>query len=126
MTLGQIVAKYGCTVYTRNSFDSTKEIRYAFCSDLMSDALMIMSTVRESGVLEDSVLITGLATNQSIRTAEMLDVDVVCLVRGKIPAKQVVDLADESGIILIGTELTMFNLSGRLYQEGIVGIASKK
>ena len=56
----------------------------------------------------------------------MLDVDVVCLVRGKIPAKQVVDLADESGIILIGTELTMFNLSGRLYQEGIVGIASKK
>ncbi|MFA5007462.1 MAG: hypothetical protein WC509_08395 [Candidatus Izemoplasmatales bacterium] len=126
MTLGQIVAKYGCTVYTRNSFDSAKEIRYAFCSDLMSDALMIMSTVRESGVLEDSVLITGLATNQSIRTAEMLDVDVVCLVRGKIPAKQVVDLADESGIILIGTELTMFNLSGRLYQEGIVGIASKK
>lgn len=126
MTLGQIVAKYGCTVYTAHPFDSAKEIRYAFCSDLMSDALMIMSTVRESGILEDSVLITGLATNQSIRTAEMLDVEVVCLVRGKIPAKQVVDLADESGIILIGTELTMFNLSGRLYQEGIVGIASKK
>jgi len=126
MTLGQIIDQYKCNVYSRTPFNTEKEIRYAFCSDLMSDALMIMSTVRESGILEDSVLITGLATNQSIRTAEMLDVQIVCLVRGKIPAQQVIDLADESGITLLGTELTMFNLSGRLYQEGVVGIASKK
>lgn len=122
ITLEEIVEKYQCQIYTPKIYQPKKEIRYGFCSDLMSDALMIMNTVKEEGILEDTVLITGLATNQSIRTAEMLDVEVVLLVRGKIPAKQVVELADESNIILLGTELTMFNTSGLLYQEGIRGI----
>ncbi|MCK7487882.1 MAG: hypothetical protein MZU97_22135 [Bacillus subtilis] len=73
---------------------------YAFCADLMSDALMIMSTVKDTGMLEKGVLITGLATNQSIRTAEMLDVEIVLLVRGKVPADQVVELASESNVLL--------------------------
>ncbi len=126
MKLSEIVKKYACTIYTQDSYDPDKEIRFAFCSDLMSDALMIMSTVKESGVLEKSVLITGLTTNQSIRTAEMLDVEVVLFVRGKIPADPVVGLAKESGVTLLGTELTMFNVSGRMYQEGIQGIFSQK
>jgi len=126
MKLSEIVNKYHCTIYTQGLYDPDKEIKFAFCSDLMSDALMIMSTVKESGVLEESVLITGLTTNQSVRTAEMLDVEVVLLVRGKIPADQVVELAKESNIILLGTGLTMFNVSGLMYQEGIQGIYSHK
>jgi len=124
MKLAEIVQKYNCTIYTQALYQPDKEIDFAFCSDLMSDALMIMSTVKESGVLEQSVLITGLTTNQSIRTAEMLDVEVVLLVRGKTPADQVIELAKESNIILLGTALTMFNVSGLMYQEGIKGIYS--
>jgi len=122
MKLADIVKKFNCTIYTNDLYQPEKEIKFAFCSDLMSDALMIMNTVKESGILEDSVLITGLTTNQSIRTAEMLDVEVVLLVRGKIPSIKVVDLAIESKIILIGTDLTMFNTSGMLYSDGIKGI----
>ena len=124
MKLAEIVQKYNCTIYTKALYQPEKEIDFAFCSDLMSDAFMIMSTVKESGVLEQSVLITGLTTNQSIRTAEMLDVEVVLLVRGKTPADQVIELAKESNIILLGTALTMFNVSGLMYQEGIKGIYS--
>jgi len=120
--LESIVEKYQCRIYTTSIYDPMKEIRFGFCADLMSDALMIMNTVKETGILEDTLLITGLATNQSIRTAEMLDVEVVLLVRGKVPAPQVVELAEESGIILIGTNLTMFQTSGLLYQEGVRGI----
>ncbi|MDD3478296.1 MAG: hypothetical protein PHP32_05420 [Candidatus Izemoplasmatales bacterium] len=120
--LESIVEKYQCRIYTTSIYDPMKEIRFGFCADLMSDALMIMNTVKETGILEDTLLITGLATNQSIRTAEMLDVEVVLLVRGKVPAPQVVTLAEESGIILIGTNLTMFQTSGLLYQEGVRGI----
>jgi len=126
MKLGAIIERYHCTVYTPENFQPEKELHYGFCSDLMSDALMIMNTVRQENILKNSMLITGLATNQSIRTAEMLDVQVVVLVRGKIPANQVIELASESGITLIGTELTMFNFSGALYGEGIKGITSKK
>lgn len=126
MKLETIVQKYHCTVYTPDIFQPDKDMTFGFCSDLMSDALMIMNTVRDEQILRNAVLITGLTTNQSIRTAEMLDISVVILVRGKIPANQVIELANESNIILIGTDLTMFNLSGALYADGIKGITAKR
>ncbi|TNF06834.1 MAG: transcriptional regulator [Bacillota bacterium] len=121
MKLSEIIEKYHCKVYTPTILKD-KEVNYGFCSDLMSDALMILNSVKNPKILENSIIITGLSTNQSIRTAEMLDVDVVILVRGKMPSVKVVDLAIESHVMLLSTELTMFNLSGALYQDGIKGI----
>jgi len=121
MKLSEIISKYECTVYTPDLL-TNKDINYGFCADLMSDALMILNSVKDQRILKESILITGLVTNQSIRTAEMLDVEVVLLVRGKIPSLKVIDLAIESKVILIGTKLTMFNTSGMLYADGIKGI----
>lgn len=121
MKLHDIVKKYDCRVYTKDLLVD-KEIHFAFCSDLMSDALIIMNSVKDERILDHSILITGLATQQSIRTAEMLDVNVVLLVRGKIPSDKVVQLAIESEIILIATDYTMFNTSGMMYADGIKGI----
>jgi len=121
MKLSDIIKKYDCKVYTP-SLLKDKEVKYGFCSDLMSDALIILNSVNDPRILEESILITGLSTNQSIRTAEMLDVDVVILVRGKMPSLKVVDLAIESNVLLLSTEETMFNLSGKLYKDGIKGI----
>jgi hypothetical protein len=121
MKLHDIVKKYDCRVYTKDLLVD-KEIHFAFCSDLMSDALIIMNSVKDERILDHSILITGLATQQSIRTAEMLDVNVVLLVRGKIPSDKVVQLAIESDIILIATDYTMFNTSGMMYTDGIKGI----
>lgn len=99
-----------------------KDIHFAFCSDLMSDALVIMNSVKDPKILEHTILITGLATQQSIRTAEMLDVDVVLLVRGKIPSEKVILLAHEANVMLLATDTTMFNASGLLYEAGIRGV----
>jgi len=121
MKLSEIISKYECTVYTPDLL-TNKDINYGFCADLMSDALMILNSVKDQRILKESILITGLVTNQSIRTAEMLDVEVVLLVRGKIPSLKVVDLAIDSKVILLGTKLTMFNTSGMLYVDGIKGI----
>jgi hypothetical protein len=121
MKLSKIIEKYQCKIYTPELLKD-KEISYAFCADLMSDALMVMNSVKDDRVLNESILITGLTTNQSIRTAEMLDMEVVLLVRGKIPSLKVIDLAKESNIILLSTEFTMFNTSGMMYQDGIKGI----
>lgn len=121
MKLSEIITKYECTVYTPELL-TNKDINYGFCADLMSDALMILNSVKDQRILKESILITGLVTNQSIRTAEMLDVEVVLLVRGKIPSLKVVDLAMDSKVILLGTKLTMFNTSGMLFADGIKGI----
>ena len=121
MMLQSIIDRYHCHVYTPELLKD-KEISYGFCSDLMSDALIIINSVQDDDILSKTMLITGLATQQSIRTAEMLDVDVVLLVRGKVPSEKVIALAYESQIILISTTQTMFNMSGQLYQDGIKGI----
>ena len=126
MKLNDIVKQFEAIVYTPDCYQPEKEITHGFCADLMSDALMIMNTVRDETILNNAVLITGLATNQSIRTAEMLDISVVVLVRGKTPALPVIELANEASITLIKTEWTMFNFSGALYQQGVKGIVARK
>lgn len=121
MKLSKIIETYGCKVYGPETYED-REIKFAFCSDLMSDALIIMNSVTDAKILEQSILITGLTTVQSIRTAEMLDVNIVMLVRGKVPSIKVEELAKELNILVLTTEETMFNLSGKLYQDGIKGI----
>lgn len=121
MMLKSIINQYHCKVYTPELIKD-KDISYGFCSDLMSDALIIVNSVQDDDILNQSMLITGLVTQQSIRTAEMLDIDVVLLVRNKIPSDKVIQLAYESNIMLIASEQTMFNMSGMLYKDGIKGI----
>ncbi len=122
MKLDDLIKRYQCHVYTPELL-MDMDVTYAFCSDLMSDALIIMNSVKDDEILDHAILITGLVTQQSIRTAEMLDVNVVLLVRGKIPSTKVIDLAYESKIILLKTDYTMFNTSGMMYRDGIKGIS---
>jgi len=87
------------------------EILSCGASDLMSDVLSIMKP--------GSLLLTGLVNPQSIRTAEMADLAAIIYVRGKTPGPEVIDLADELGIPLIGSPYGMYEMCGRLYQAGL-------
>jgi hypothetical protein len=86
-------------------------IERAFSSDLMSDVL----------TLDDHyiILITGLANVQLIRTVEMADVPVVLLCRNKKATPEMIELANEIGIILLETPFSIFRASGILYQNGL-------
>ncbi len=87
---------------------------YSGCgADLMSD---VMAFVKES-----VILCTGLVNPQVIRTAEMMDIKVVCFVRGKVPGEAIVSLAKERGIIILTTQDPLFIACGKLYSAGIVG-----
>ena len=88
------------------------EVPKAYAADLMSDVLALCSP---GGV----VLITGLTNVQIIRTAQMLDIPGVIFVRGKVPMKETISLAEESDIPLIVTKLSMFETCGILYEKGI-------
>lgn len=94
-----------------NTEFAEKEVRSAFASDLMSDVL----TVDSDGLL----LITGLANMQTIRTAEMAEIAGIVFVRNKKPSQEMIKLADENQIMLIESSLSMFNVSGKLFQAGI-------
>lgn len=85
---------------------------YTFASDLMSD---ILRATRN----ETSMMITGLATVQAIRTAEMAGISCVILARDKKVTDDMLQLAVENDISLIASPLTLFEISGRLYNNGI-------
>ena len=86
-------------------------VSYAFSSDLMSDVL----TVSEDNLL----LITGLLNIQAIRTAEMADISYILFVRNKQPTTDMIELANESNIMLITSPFSMYRASGVLFQAGI-------
>ena len=112
MKLERIIEILGATVYTDVAFDDIEV--YAACgADLMSDALAFGEN--------KGLLLTGLNNPQSVRTAEMMDIRCVALVRGKEPEANLISLANEKNIVLMKTNNYMFTACGLLYQAGING-----
>ena len=93
-----------------------QEIHTACGSDLMSDVLAFVD--------EQAMLLTGLINSQVIRTAEMMDITAICFVRGKMPAEDVIELANEKGIAILSTPKTMYTSCGLLYTNGIRGLSN--
>ena len=87
---------------------------YSACgSDMMSDVLAY--------VKDQAVLLTGLVNSQVIRTAEMMDMVCIVFVRSKMPTPEMIELARESGIVLLATKRRMYEACGLLYNGGLVG-----
>jgi hypothetical protein len=93
--------------------DLELDVMSACGADLMSD---VMAFARDN-----VLLLTGLAHPQVIRTAEMMDIKVVVLVRGKKPDEMMRRLAREKKITLLSTKETMFAACGKLYSAGLTG-----
>lgn len=99
-------------VLTEN-FDGNLEVNYAFASDLMSDVLAYSNN--------DTLLITGLNNPQVVRTAEMMDIPIVVFVRGKLPSKETIDLANENSLTVLSSEYIMFKACALLCENGMKG-----
>jgi predicted transcriptional regulator len=93
------------------------EVKTAFGADLMSDVLAFAKA--------GSLLLTGLTNTQVIRTANVLDIAAIILVRGKNPSSETITLARELKIPILTTKYILFETAGRLYAKGIVGCLQK-
>ena len=87
---------------------------YSACgSDMMSDVLAY--------VKDQAVLLTGLVNAQVIRTAEMMDMICIVFVRDKRPTPEMIELARDSGLVLMATDKRLYEACGILYANGLVG-----
>jgi len=112
MNLNKVMEELDAKVYTNVPYDEI-EINAACGADLMSDALAFGAN--------KGLLLTGLNNPQCIRTAEMMDIHCVMLVRGKEPDASLVELANEKDIVVMKTDFSMYTACGRLYQAGLSG-----
>ncbi|HAK45550.1 MAG TPA: hypothetical protein DCO79_06480 [Spirochaeta sp.] len=95
-----ITGALSCTEYNKNTNFCTEPVKHVAASDLMSEVLVAEE--------ENLMLITALNTEQTIRTAHIVDALGILLVNGKTPQPGMVRLAEEFDIALISTKKSMF------------------
>lgn len=88
-----------------------QEINYAFASDMMSDVLAYLK--------DQGLLLTGLCNPQVVRTADMLDIKCIVIVRGKAPTMDMLEIAKKRGIVIIMSKLFLYDCCGLLYKNGL-------
>ena len=93
------------------------DVKTAFGADLMSDVLAFAKA--------GSLLLTGLTNPQIVRTADVLDIAAIVIVRGKRPLPETIILAEKLRIPILATKYILFESVGRLYTKGIVGCVEK-
>ena len=81
-------------------------IEQVYASDLMSDVLAFGKP--------NSVLLTGLATQQAVISAHMAEFKGVVFVRGKRPKDGSREFAKENDLVLLSTELDMYDACVRI------------
>lgn len=111
MKIGDIIKILNAENVYSNEEILNKEVNSACASDMMSDVLAY--------VKDQAVLVTGLCNPQVIRTAEMMDMVCVVLVRGKKPDDMMIQLAKDRGIAILSAPLRMFAACGMLYEAGL-------
>ncbi|MGC8803839.1 MAG: DRTGG domain-containing protein [Bacteroidales bacterium] len=111
MQIKEIAHILDAEILTGDEAILSTEVKYAFATDMLSDLLKIDKN--------KTLLITGLATVQTIRAAVVMDVGVILLVRGKKALPEMIELARQNQIVLMEYKGSMFKASGILYQAGI-------
>lgn len=94
-----------------------KDIAGAMGADLMSDVL--------ASIQPEAALLTGLCNPQVVRTALIADIRAIIFVRGKNPAREAINLANEEGIPLVTTKIGLFEACGILYNAGLPSFESE-
>ena len=83
-------------------------------ADLLEDIL--------AAATEGCVFLTGVTSEQVIRTAIIARIGAVVFVRGKQPEEKVIELAKTYDIPLLSTRNSLFIASGKLYMQGLRGL----
>jgi len=108
MKLSDIVSSVGGRILNGDGLAHV-EVTRVIASDLMSDVLRYSR--------QGSLLVTGNANLQSVRTVQISELAGVLVVRNKMPDARTLELARESGIFLAVTDLDTFEVCGRLYHR---------
>jgi predicted transcriptional regulator len=111
MTINEIKQLLDAEVICGDNLE--REVLSACGSDMMSDVLAY--------VKDQAALLTGLVNAQVIRTAEMMDMIAVVFVRSKKPGQDIIELARESGMVVLATPKRMYEACGILYSNGLKG-----
>ncbi len=95
--------------YLTPEFDAaTVEVAGGYVSDLLSDVM--------GSAADNQVWITIMKHLNVVAVASLAGISAICFAKGVRPDEPVIKKAKEENISLICSDLTTFELSGKLYQ----------
>ena len=108
MKVGELAQKLELTLFSGES-GLENEITGGYVSDLLSDVM---------GFAQEGQVWITLQTHQNIMAiASLKDLAAVILVKGFVPDEDTLAHSEEEGIPVLGTQLTTFEIAGKLYHE---------
>lgn len=111
MKLEQIVRQLGVKVRTTEDKVKEVEVKGGYASDLLSDVIANS---------KEGYLWVTLQTHANIlAVAKLKDLAAILLVNSRKPDADTLEKAEKQGIVLLESELSTFELVGRLYEMGI-------
>ncbi|NCD32727.1 MAG: hypothetical protein EOL87_04835 [Spartobacteria bacterium] len=90
----------GKVIYSSESMPDD-EIQFVVACDLMSDVLVVDE--------DDILLVTSLVSRQSLKTAHLVGAHALVIVNDKAVPEDLIELADELELTLIGTPMSKFS-----------------
>jgi predicted transcriptional regulator len=110
LTLEEISKVIECKVITGEK-KLNQDFTQVLAADLMSDVLAYTDP--------GAILLTGLRNVQSVITSHVAEVRAIVYVRGKMPDDEAIKLAEQKGIPLLSSRLSLFEACGRLFERGL-------
>ena len=112
MKLNQIVKKFSLKVVCNvNNLDV--EVNNGYVSDLMSDVLANSN--------ENDLWITLQIHPNIVAIANMKGLSGIVIINGREPEEETVNKAEEKSVPIMVSQMTAFELSGKLYALGLPG-----
>lgn len=100
MKFKDIENKLDCKILHKSSSYDSAEITHIMASDLMSDVLVIEDNL--------DLIVTSLATDQVIRTADIVDTHGIIIVNNKKATEHMIEMAKDFDVTLISAKETKY------------------
>lgn len=108
MKVSELVNELGLRVFCGEE-NLARDIEGGYTSDLLSDVM---------GHLEEGMLWITMQTHQNVvAVATLKEAAAVVIVNGASPDEETLQKGREEGLPLLGTALSAFEASGRIYQR---------
>lgn len=107
MKIKDLIEQLDLKVFTQNG-DTDREITGGYTSDLLSDVM---------GHVDEGMIWITIQTHPNIlAVASLKELAAVLIVNGAVPGEETVEKGNSEEILLLGTSLSAFEISGKIYR----------
>ncbi len=111
LKLDKIIKELDLTILTRAADLSSITPSSGYTSDLLSCVM--------AGAAHQGIWVTLQAHNNIGAVAALLELSAVIITEGAVPDEATVGKANEEGVVLLSSQLSSFEIVGRLWQLGL-------